>query len=64
MAAMTGDPRARMADAALKSKFVECAGDLTPESQIERIIEMCLQLEKLDNVSELIELTKVSKRLQ
>jgi 2-methylcitrate dehydratase len=57
--AMTGDPRARMADAALRSKFVECAGDLMPESQIERIIEMCLRLENLGDVRELIKLTKV-----
>jgi hypothetical protein len=53
-----------MADAALRSKFVECAGDLMPESQIERIIEMCLQLENLGDVIELIKLTKVSERLQ
>jgi 2-methylcitrate dehydratase PrpD len=61
---MTGDPSARMADAALKSKFVECAGGLMPESQIERIIEMCLRLETLGDVSEPIKLTKVSERLQ
>lgn len=61
---MTGDPRARMADAALKSKFIECAGDLMPESQIDRIIECCLRLDTLEDVGELIRLTKVSERLQ
>ncbi|MEA3095113.1 MAG: 2-methylcitrate dehydratase [Caballeronia sp.] len=61
---MTGDPRARMADAALKSKFIECAGDLMPESQIDRIIECCLRLDTLEEVGELIRLTKVSERLQ
>ena len=61
---MTGDPRARMADAALKSKFIECAEDLMPESQIDRIIECCLRLDTLDDVGELIRLTKVSERLQ
>jgi hypothetical protein len=35
---------------------------LMPESQIERIIEMCLRLETLGDVSELIRLTKVSER--
>lgn len=61
--AMTGDPRARMADAALKSKFVECAGELMPESQIDRIIETCLRLDTLEDIGDLIKLTKVSAPL-
>jgi 2-methylcitrate dehydratase len=57
--AMTGDPRARMADAALRSKFIECAGDLMPASQIDHIIETCLRLETVTDIGSLIALTKV-----
>ena len=58
---LTGDPRAQMTDAALKAKFVECAGDLMPESQVDRIIATCLQLEKTTDIADLIALTKVTQ---
>jgi len=54
------NPRVRMSDTALRSKFVECAGELMPMTQIDQIIERCMRLESVSDVGELIALTRVS----
>ena len=57
---LAGDPRARLTDAALKAKFVECAGDLITADQIDRIVQTGLDLEHVPDIGTLIALTKVN----
>lgn len=49
-----GHPRNRMTDDEIRSKFLECAENLMPESQVDHIVEMVMNLERLENIGTLM----------
>jgi 2-methylcitrate dehydratase len=49
-----GNPENRMSDAELRDKFIECAGSRLAATQVDRIIETCMNLERLDDIGELM----------
>lgn len=60
--ALAGDPRARMTDAALRAKFLECVGDAMTPARVDRLIEAVLRLEDVSDLSELLALAAVEGR--
>jgi 2-methylcitrate dehydratase len=55
---LAGEPSNRMTDAALRAKFLECAAGVLPDARADQIIETCLTLEKLDDVSPLMPMAR------
>ena len=56
---LLGEPTNRMSDAMLRAKFIECAGEKVPATQVDGIIEMCLGLEKVPKVKSLFEIAQI-----
>ncbi len=52
-----GEPENMLSDAEFERKFRYLVGDLLPEAQIGQLLGCCYQLERLDDVSELVQLT-------
>jgi 2-methylcitrate dehydratase len=59
---LVGEPTNRMSDARLRAKFVECTEGIMTPSEVDRIIEQCLSLEKLDRVEDLMKLTRIATK--
>ena len=57
---LVGEPTNRMSDATLRAKFIECADGIMTTTQVDRIIEQCLNLEKLGKVEDLMKLTRIA----
>jgi 2-methylcitrate dehydratase len=55
-----GTPENRMSDDEIRDKFVECTRSLMPPGQVDRIVETCLNLERLDDIGELMPLLVVA----
>jgi 2-methylcitrate dehydratase len=49
-----GNSENRLSDAELRDKFIECADSRMSITQVDRIVEACLNLEKLDDISDLM----------
>ena len=49
-----GNAENRMSDDDLRQKFIACADDRMPLEQIDRVVETCLNLEKLDDIGALM----------
>ena len=54
-----GTPKNRMSDEEIRDKFVDCTRSLMTDTQVDRIVETCLNLEKLYNIGELMPLLVV-----
>ena len=48
-----------MSDEEIRDKFVDCTRSLMTDTQVDRIVETCLNLEKLYNIGELMPLLVV-----
>jgi 2-methylcitrate dehydratase len=59
---LVGEPTNRMSDARLRAKFVECTEGIMTPNEVDRIIEQCLSLEKLDRVEDLMKLTQIATK--
>ena len=55
-----GTPENRMSDNEVRDKFIECTRSLISTAQVDRIVETCLNLERLDDIGELMPLLVVS----
>ena len=51
-----GNADNRMSDDELRDKFIGCADGRMPYAQVDRIVETCLSLEKLDDIGDLMPL--------
>lgn len=51
-----GDPENPMTDEELLAKFTDCARLLLPQTVIEKVLEMVINLESLDNISKLMDI--------
>ena len=49
-----GNSENRLSDEELRDKFIECADFRMSITQVDRIVETCLNLEKLDDISDLM----------
>ena len=49
-----GNSENRLSDEELRDKFIECADSRMSITQVDRIVETCLNLEKLDDISDLM----------
>ena len=49
-----GNPENRMSDAELRDKFIECAGNRMNATQVDRIIETCMNIEQVGDIGELM----------
>jgi hypothetical protein len=49
-----------MSDARLRAKFIECTEGVMTTGEVDRIIEQCLELEKLDTAADLFKLTQIA----
>ena len=58
---LVGEPTNRMSDARLRAKFIECTDGIMAATEVDRIIEQCLALEKLGSVEDLLKLTRITK---
>lgn len=56
---LVGEPTNRMSDARLRAKFIECTDGIMTATEVDRIIEQCLALEKLGSVEDLLKLTRI-----
>jgi hypothetical protein len=43
-----------MSDAELRDKFIECAGNRMNATQVDRIIETCMNIEQVGDIGELM----------
>lgn len=59
---LKGLPENPMTDEDIRNKFLECAEGVMSESQVDRIIDACWNLDKLDRFSDLIPLLQIDKR--
>lgn len=57
---LVGEPTNRMSDARLRAKFIECTEGVMTTGEVDRIIEQCLELEKLDTAGDLFKLTQIA----
>ena len=51
---LRGNSENRLSDEELRDKFIECADSRMSITQVDRIVETCLNLEKLDDISDLM----------
>ncbi|MFV1853121.1 MAG: MmgE/PrpD family protein [Thalassospira sp.] len=43
-----------LTDAGLRAKFIECADGMMSDSEVDRVIEICLNVDKMDNIQDLM----------
>ena len=58
----TGAPENPMTDAQLESKFRSLAGETLPRRRVERLLERLWELEKVEDVREVVALTRMGRR--
>jgi len=57
---LAGEPGNRMSDARLREKFIECADGVMPVVQVDSIIDVCLELERVKDLSTLMNLLHIT----